>query len=301
MSTNLPVIDALGTVWFIEIFSSIDEPQTDVLREDISLFLADFEAKYSRFKPDSIISTINRTKTLNDPDPETIELLEFGRNMFSETNGVFNLLVGEVMLHRGYDPEYSFKPKLSLEPEVPSPLEALLISPEKVTLSAGQIDLGGYGKGYAIDLVAKRLHAKHGLEFFLINGGGDIYATSDRGQPVTIYLEHPVQPDTYIKETTLFNQGFASSSTFKRRWKSDQRTYTHIVETKTAHSTASRIEGTTIANNKKLGVYVKAPTATLADVWSTTFLIRPETKTPPTIAKSIFDTDKNTLTNSPNF
>jgi thiamine biosynthesis lipoprotein ApbE len=87
--------------------------------------------------------------------------------MYEKTGGIFNILVGEVLEHRGYDAKYSLAPQTNQEPIPPSPLSALTITPKKITLKAGQIDLGGFGKGYAIDLLAKRLQEKHGFEYFL--------------------------------------------------------------------------------------------------------------------------------------
>ena len=304
MSKILPAISALGTQWLIEIFDEVSPEKTDEAFGLIRLFLSDFEAKYSRFKPDSIISTVNRTKVLYRPDPTTISLLNFGKEMYKETGGIFNLLIGGYLMARGYDSDYSFAPKA--EPTIlPSPLSDLSINSESITLQAGLIDLGGYGKGFIIDRLADYLKVL-GFDYFLINGGGDMYATSDYGKPVTIYLEHPINTDTYIKETTIMNQGFAASSTHKRRWKVAGQEYSHIVDTKKNVAPTIEVDGGFAQidhNPDTLGIYTKAPTAVLADVWSTTLLISDVMNhtvalEKAQIAYAYFNTNDNTLTQS---
>lgn len=62
MSKTLPAISALGTQWLVEIFDEATEEKVDETTSLVDLFLTNFEDKYSRFLPDSIISTVNRTK-----------------------------------------------------------------------------------------------------------------------------------------------------------------------------------------------------------------------------------------------
>jgi thiamine biosynthesis lipoprotein ApbE len=76
------------------------------------------------------------------------------------------------------------------------------------------------------------------LEQFIINGGGDMYATHKNDEPITIHLEHPTKPGTMIANTTLYNNGFAASSPHKRTWKNATGTHTHIIaDTITADAT----------------------------------------------------------------
>jgi FAD:protein FMN transferase len=295
MSTVLPAIAALGTTWFVELFTEVSAETADETYGLVGRFLTDFEATYSRFKPDSALSRLNKTGVLVHPDATTLELLILGQQLFRDTDGIFNLLVGDHLLARGYTANYSFKPRV--EPEtLHSPLTALTITKERITLTEGHIDLGGYGKGFLIDRLAHFLH-EHDIHYFLINGGGDMYATSDHGRPITIYLEHPSEPSTYVSETTIQNQGFAASSTHKRRWHVSGTAYSHIIDT------APTDEAVTMDD---FGIYTKAPTAVLADAWATTLLItKPdqhrETLTAAKIKFARFNTRASTLETSPGF
>lgn len=257
----LPTIKALGTSWWIEVFDTISKDKQQVIYDDLLFCIQSFETKYSRFNPDSLISTLNAARALLKPDQETIELLEYGLHLYHETHEVFNFLIGEHMVKNGYDALYSFTPKED-DLTTPDPITALSIKPDKIILTLGHVDIGGYGKGYLIDILAARLTDKHGVKEFLINGGGDMYGTAENGKPITIYLEHPTIPQTFIAETTLFYEGFAASSTHKRRWERGGKVYTHIVDSKTGESSTN-----------SLGIFIKAPTARAADAWATTLLL----------------------------
>ncbi len=259
--TPLPTIKALGTTWWIEIFAELESEKSQIVFDDLRLLINEFEENYSRFKPESKLSELNTTRRFSNPSPEFIELLALGQKLYRDTNEVFNPLLGEHLNATGYDALYSFIPKDN-HLITPDPTEVLHLSPEKITLSIGHLDVGGYGKGFLIDLIAKRLIKHHQLPHFLINGGGDMYATSQYGQPITIYLEHPSDPGTIVASTTLLNEGFAASSTIKRRWEKDGQTYSHIIDPKTQKS-----------SNADHGVFVKAPNAALADGWATTLIL----------------------------
>lgn len=301
MSIVLPAITALGTTWYVELFADITTEKTDEIHHLVSLFLSDFENTYSRFKADSTLSQLNQTGLLEKPDPTTLELLTLGQKFYRDTDGVFNILLGEHLIARGYDANYSFKPTTAPR-EFPSPLIDLTITDTAITLTKGQLDLGGYGKGFLIDRLSDYLKSL-GFPFFLINGGGDMFATSDRGEPITIYLEHPALAETYVDTTTLKDQGFAASSTHKRRWKVAGAEYSHIVDT-------TKIATDTSHNSNKnpdnFAMFVKAPSAVVADVWATTLLISDPADHTEKLARehidfACFNTTVNRLQTSPRF
>ena len=222
-------LQALGTTWWIEIFGDVDEKKLDDAFGTIELFIRIFENNYSRFKPDSQISVLNRERVLHNPSEECRALLTYGKSLYLRSHQTFNLLSAHLQVARGYDADYSFTPKEGAEEKMTcSPILDLTIESDKITLSCGSIDPGGFGKGYLIDLVADEVK-KLGFEYFLINGGGDMYGTSNVGAPIEVYLEHPTEPGQYIASTHILNQGFAASSPFKRQWHHEDKTYTHII------------------------------------------------------------------------
>lgn len=127
-------------------------------------------------------------------------------------------------------------------------------------LTGRGIDLGGIGKGYLIDKLAKELQEKFSLKYFLINGGGDMYGTSDNEKEIKVYLQHPIESYSFIGSIKIKNQAFCCSSSFKRCWAINGVEYNHFVDTKK--------ENLILASS-----YVVAPTATEADVYATVLCI----------------------------
>jgi len=172
-------------------------------------------------------------------------------------------MVGHILEARGYDAAYSLVDKGSANLQPGNPLTDLIISEDKIELRYGNIDIGGYGKGWLIDRLAEQLKDQFGLEQFLINGGGDIYATHENNRSVDILLEDPQNPGTIIGNTKIKNQGFAASSPHKRAWPKSPRSDLGDFE-----------NSNHIVSNQKVKdvIYLIADSAVEADVFATTLL-----------------------------
>jgi FAD:protein FMN transferase len=95
-----------------------------------------------------------------------------------------------------------------------------------------QLDLGGIGKGWTVDLAAEWL-AGNGP--FLINAGGDIYGY---GAPPgeegwLIGVESPFNEKEDIAEMRIRQRAVATSTTARRRWQKDGRDYHHLLDPRT--------------------------------------------------------------------
>ena len=157
-------------------------------------------------------------------------MLTAGLSWYRDTSGLFNPAVGGRLVSDGYGQSTTD----NYSAEIPN-LENILYIEDfgeesRVSLRGpGLIDLGGLGKGYLIDKLAGFLQNTCGLEYFLINGGGDIYVTSNRGESVEIGLEDPKAAGEYIGSLALKDQGFAASSTYKRTWQKAGQQHDHII------------------------------------------------------------------------
>lgn len=224
---NTITITALGTNWWVEVFDDISTERRDGISDSITTLLSSIENRFSRFKDDSLVGTLNRERTVVTTDPDLKVLIGHGRDMYRKTKGAFNILVGDALIARGYDSNYSL---IAMERavEIGNPLTDLDYLDDTWRLSVGLLDLGGIGKGWAIDQIAELLR-NEGIVEFLINGGGDMYGTSEYGKPITVYLEHPTEKDVYLGSATIENQGFAASSPHKRRWNTSRGEMSHII------------------------------------------------------------------------
>ena len=109
------------------------------------------ERELSRFLPNSDITRVNHLAAGESTrvSPSTLECLVIARHMFDLTGGAFDISIGTGL------------PSLELD------ADDFLV---RATKDGVQVDLGGIGKGYAVDLMAELLE-EWGLERALVHGG----------------------------------------------------------------------------------------------------------------------------------
>lgn len=109
------------------------------------------ERELSRFLPNSDITRINHLAAGESTrvSPSTLECLVIARHMFEITGGAFDVSIGSGL------------PSLELDTEN---------SVVRASTRGVRIDLGGIGKGYAIDLMAELLE-EWGMSTSLVHGG----------------------------------------------------------------------------------------------------------------------------------
>lgn len=261
----------LGTHWWFELFDYDKDIEKMIIDE-----IDRFESAYSRFLPDSLVGQLNEKRELINPPQEFLDILRKGLDAYKTTDGVFNITAGGVLENRGYDATYSFT-KRDGEHSLSDPHDSISIETERekvvVRLHGDtRIDFGGFGKGYLIDVLANMLKEK-GVAYFLINGGGDMYATSNHDEPVEILLQNPIDRSKALGKLEIENEAFTASSPHVRRWGTDSAE-THLVsEQKT----------------KLSSVFVLAKSAADADIWATTLSINQKATTPDDIEFTIID------------
>ena len=267
MSCVIGPIEKLGTQWWFEFFD-ISEEIVQKLQKSIEQYMEEFENRYSRFRADSWLSVLNQTGSYQNPHPEFIDLLEIALEAYEKTGGIFNIAVGATLEARGYDADYSFKGTAQDQIEVPALEKVLSISTKEIVLTKGvHLDFGGFGKGYLIDALARYLEEEWGIQHYLINGGGDMYATLDEhNQPLEIVLQNPREKNKEIGRARLSNQAFAASSPHLRTWRDAQGTQQHHLVGNTGTEAQSS--------------FVVAPQAVWADIYATVCAIDP-TYIPP--------------------
>lgn len=259
---TLDGISGLGTGWWFELFDA-SEAQRPALHTSLQSYITHFDAAYSRFRDDSLIGRLNREGVLHYPPAELVALLQFGLALYRDSQGTFNLLTAAVQEAHGYDAHHSFA--CTDTPDIPDPTKSLVVTTDRIELAAGQIDLGGYGKGWLIDALASHIRNEFGLQYFLINGGGDIFVTSDHGQSVSVALAHPSNSHLMLGEVSLQNQALGVSNTYMRRWhdRHTKRPVSHIVDTRQPDALFDT------------AAFVIAPRAVEADAWATIGCVEP--------------------------
>ena len=146
----------------------------------------------------------------------------------------------------------------------------MLLDPEHHTVKfehpGMRIDLGGIGKGYAVDHGIGILQAR-GFQHALVTAGGDSRIIGDRmGRPWVVGIRNPDDKNKVVTRIPIVNSAMSTSGDYERYFDEGGVRYHHIIDPRTGHS-ASKVRSATI-----LG-----PTATETDGMSkTAFVLGPE-------------------------
>lgn len=228
-----------------------------------------FEAKYSRFRPDSLISRINASAG----EPGWIEVDADAEHMFALADQVYVLTRGIL------DPTmlpllrvWNYKATPPQLPSADAVAAALRLvgwprlrrEPGRVQLpEAGMgLDLGGFGKEYAVDAVAALGRAR-GITNLLVDFGHDVHA---QGGPLDapcwlVGVENPRQLGTSLLALALNGRGVASSGNGIRCFTIDGRSYGHIIDPRTGQPVWNGVQQVTVVANSCLEAGLLATTA----------------------------------------
>ena len=203
------------------------------------------EAKYSRYRDDSLTSRINRGAG-GAPvaiDAETAALLRYADDCHRLSDGKFDVTSG--VLRRAWD--FRAHPPRVPDAVTLAPLCAL-IGWDEVTWDADairlpragmEIDFGGIGKEYAADRMAT-ICRDHRIESGLVNLGGDIRAigAQESGAPWRIGIRHPRAPDEAIAVLDVVDAAVATSGDYERCIEVDGVRYSHLLDPATGRPVA---------------------------------------------------------------
>lgn len=232
-----------------------------------------FEARYSRFKPDSLVSQINAAAGHHwvEVDDEMEQLLNLCDTLHVMTRGVLDPTA--LPLIRLWD----YKAK---DPVIPAPEQISaareLVGWSKVRRVPGRVflpqpgmalDFGGFGKEYAVDIVAQ-LAVNHGIPDVLVDFGHDLRAL---GHPPDrpcwhVGLEDPKRPGQTAGSIGVTGKGVASSGDYLRCFVINGRRYGHIIDPRTGWPVANGCSQTTVIADTCLQAGVLSTTAFLLGV-----------------------------------
>ncbi|HXU55977.1 MAG TPA: FAD:protein FMN transferase [Casimicrobiaceae bacterium] len=228
--------DAMGSPNELQIWHD-DERRARMLADTAIADVRRIEAKYSRYRGDSVTSRINGAAggTAVAIDAETYALLGYADRCHRLSAGRFDITSG--VLRHAWDFRCS-PPRLPDETEVAA-VTALIDwpsvewSPRSVRLPRRgmEIDFGGIGKEYAADRMATICHDS-GAPHALANLGGDVRAAGPQpdGSPWRVGISHPRQADAIMATVEIDGGAVATSGDYQRFFDLDGRRYCHIID-----------------------------------------------------------------------
>jgi thiamine biosynthesis lipoprotein len=211
--------EAIGTQWSIETARALDVDE----RTAISELIDSFDRTYSRFRDDSLVSSMATKAGVYTFPGDALQLIGFYRELYRATNGAVSPLVGQLLSEAGYDKTYSLQPgQIS---KVPAWDEVMQWDDLTVEMSRpALLDFGAAGKGYLADLVGELLE-RSGYEQYVVDASGDIRT---RGITEVVGLENPFDASTVIGAVPLRDASLCASATNRRTWGD----WHHIVDPK---------------------------------------------------------------------
>lgn len=196
------------------------------------------EAKYSRYRADSIVSRINAAAGIEPVacDEETLALLAYADAVYASSGGRFDITSG--VLRKAWDFRLGTLPS-------PHMLEALLplvgwqhVRRDGASVMLAQagmeLDFGGFGKEYAVDRAAEILLAQ-GVAHGYVNLGGDMRFLGPRpdGAEWSIGIQHPRNAQRTIASVPFSRGALATSGDYERYFEAGGRRYCHILDPRT--------------------------------------------------------------------
>ncbi|MET0266521.1 MAG: FAD:protein FMN transferase, partial [Duganella sp.] len=220
--------------------SAPDVHLADQLAQQAIAEVQRIEHKYSRYRPDSVVSRINAAAGPGgeavECDAETLALLGYAAALFEASGGLFDITSG--VLRQAWD----FR-----QPRVPSsatlePLLALVgwrhVRCEgnwvQLQHSGMELDFGGFGKEYAADRAATVL-MEAGVRHGYVNLGGDMRFIGPRldGRPWSIGIQDPRDSNATIASIPISTGALTTSGDYERYFELDGERYCHILDPRT--------------------------------------------------------------------
>jgi thiamine biosynthesis lipoprotein len=227
--------DAMGTACRLRL-AGCDEASARAAADAAIAEVRRIEAKYSRYRDDSIVARINACAGSGrsvEVDPETADLLDFAARLHAASEGLFDITTG--VLRRCWDFLAARLPEAAALAEQLGRVGWRHVHWQRphvaLALPGMEVDFGGFGKEYAADR-AGTLLAERGIPGGLVNLGGDIRVIGPRSgnRPWALGIAHPRKPGTVIATIALAHGGLATSGDYERYFERDGRRYCHILD-----------------------------------------------------------------------
>ena len=233
-----------GTLVDISIYGETDANAQDISNQIIREF-QNLHNRLHAWRP-SELSSINHAFARGDTPasikPDLVVMIQEATRLSAQSNGAFNPAIGSLIEEWGFHHD-EFSPKKVDETKIESLVKAnpqmndIVLEDGKVFSKnpAVQLDLGGYAKGYALDIALKELR-KVGIKNALINIGGNIIAIGKHGEkPWRVGIQHPRKPNAIAALDLEDGWAIGTSGDYQRYFELAGKRYCHIIDPVTGY------------------------------------------------------------------
>ena len=260
----------MGTRVYVQLWSD-DPDKGDAALDAVMAEMRRIDNLMSHYKPESQLSQINANGNTRwvPVDKELFDLIKLSTHYSEITEGAFDITYASVGYLYNY-PAHIRPDENQIKAALPAVnWRNIEFDEAHHAIRFGhpgmRIDLGGIGKGYAVDHGVDILKAR-GIRHGLVTAGGDSRFIGDHmGRPWLAAIAHPDNPHDPTKVVTrvpISDSAVSTSGDYERFFDEDGVRYHHIIDPRTGHS-ASKVRSATIIG----------PTATQTDGMSKTAFV----------------------------
>lgn len=246
---------------------------SDAAFEAIREVFARIDGSLSNWKDDSALSRLNREAREGEARVEDGDLalcLAAAFDAARRTGGAFDPTVGPLVVLWGFRPR---SPSVPSEDAIAEALRSVgwqrvAIGPKAETvrfLEPGmEIDLGGIGKGFALDRARERLAAMP-LRSALVDLGGNVvmWGEPPDGRSFRVGVRDPMTGEGIVAVVAVTGGSAATSGDYENRFVSEGRAFGHIMDARSGRPAETDVVSATAL----------APDATTADAISTALYV----------------------------
>lgn len=275
---------ALGTLVDISIYGSDEETAHKAIQE-ITHEMEHIHHQWHGWQP-SPLTRMNKQLANGDNvalDNESLLLISQGIKLAEQSDQLFNPAAGKLVALWGFHSDERVDGAPPSQQEIDTFIQQapkmsdLQIEGNQLHSNnpAVQLDVGGFAKGYAVDLAIKKLRAL-GIKNAIVNAGGDLRAIGSKGKRAwRIGIRDPRSPGVIAALSTTDDESIFTSGDYERYFHYNGERYHHILDPRTGRP-ATGITSVTVAHKD----------ATTADAAATAILIA-GTKDWPAIANAM--------------
>ncbi len=260
-------------------FNMQQYPQTGAVTAAAFELIDQLEEQMSVYRSESEVSKLNRTanKTPTKVESKLFQLLQLAAELHTRTGGAFDITSTPLTQVWGFDQRDARIPnqdsidtalsKVGGDQIVLDPISQTVLFVDKEI----GINLGGIGKGHALDRIADFM-SENAISDFLIHGGqssvvgrGSQVVSKDESTPTSgwvVGLSHPLIPEHRLAEITIMNEALGTSGTGRQGFFFQGKRYGHIIDPRTGWPSDHFLSTTVIS-----------PSAALSDALATAFFV----------------------------
>lgn len=241
-------------------------------KNEIDSLLISFNNIFSTYIPDSYISVLNRSKSMDTINPYFHFLLDASKKIHKISEGAFDPTIGPLINAWGFGPK-------SID-DIPSKEEIFkinkLVGFDKLYFDETIIekhhedvylDFSSIAKGYAVDLIAGFFNDKN-IENYFIDIGGEVRCKgkNSKSKIWRIGIENPSilnNSRDLMATVKLDNLSLATSGNYRNYYKQNDTIIAHTINPKTGYP----------ANSNMLSASVFSQDCFFSDAYATAFMV----------------------------